>query len=152
MCWNKNTMYQEKISGKRKIFLVCGHLLFSSGLQPCFPRAKKNTFYYTYKNTSIISIYVYLYINVYLMYFFSWKCIHLYIYVHAHKHRHHSRCMHLNIHDSKLDLKTSLDKVQDQLYIFQFHFFLRESKHMISSPTSSASRSYRINSDNLTWI
>jgi len=59
--------------------------------------------------------------------------------------------VHLNICGSKLDLNISADKVHDQPDLFQFHFFLRESRH-ITSPTTSASRSYRIISDNLTWI
>lgn len=71
----------------------------------------KYIFLHIYKNTSIINIYMYWYIKVYLIYFFSWKCIHLYIYVHADEHRHYSKCMHLNLCDSKLGLKTSVDRV-----------------------------------------
>lgn len=140
---NKNTIYQDNIPGKRKTFLLCRPLYFSSRLQPCFPKGKKSMFYYIYRNTSITNMYIYLCMKVFLMYFSPrnpYICTYMY----------HSKCMNLNICDSWLDLKMPADKVHGQPYLFQFLFFLRESRHMITSPTTAASRSYHVNSDNLT--
>lgn len=71
-------MYQDNIPGNRKRFLLCRPLYYF-GLQPCFPKGKKNTFYYIYRNMS--KIYTFTYIQKDFDVFFSWKCIHLYMYV-----------------------------------------------------------------------
>lgn len=136
-------MYQKKICGKRKFYFFYSSL----GSSHVFPGERKIHLLHIYKYKYNKYIYVFIYISMFNV-FFSWKCIHLHTYVRAHKHL--SNCMHVNICDSKLDLKTSVDKVYGQSYLFQFHFFLGESRHMITSPPAAASRSYHINSDNLT--
>lgn len=66
--------------------------------------------------------------------YFSPRNAHIYTYTYMHTDI-------VTVCDSKLDLKTSVGKIHDQPYLFQFHFILREPRHMITSPTIAATTS-----------